>query len=210
MTRATTPCGQRQPAAIISLIAAVARNRAIGKDQHLLWRLPEDMKHFRETTRDKTVIMGRKTWESLPEAFRPLPGRHNIVVSHDPAYPLNGAVLACSIDEAIGLAADASEVFVIGGAELYRQTLPLATRLYLTEVDDDCPGDRFFPEFASDEWREVSRRAGNPLPRGATDRTLPFDFVVYERRSASGGVKPPPVPDQGQHGAHPQATSNAG
>lgn len=167
---------------ILSLIAALARNRAIGKEQQLLWRLPDDMRHFRETTRGKAVIMGRKTWESLPAAFRPLPGRQNIVVSHDPVYLPKGAALACSIEQAIAQASDAGEVFVIGGEELYRQTLALATRLYLTEVDDAPPGDRFFPEIPSSEWREVSRRAGNPQPGSATERSPPFDFVVYERR----------------------------
>ncbi|MCB1940678.1 MAG: dihydrofolate reductase [Candidatus Accumulibacter sp.] len=168
---------------MISLIAALARNRAIGKGQQLLWQLPDDMRHFRETTRGKTVIMGRKTWESLPTAFRPLPGRRNIVVSRDPAYRPNGATLASSIDEAITLAGEGSEVFVIGGADLYRQTLPLAQRLYLTEVADDCPGDSFFPALAPGEWREVSRRAGDSRPAGGrADGHLPaFDFVVYER-----------------------------
>jgi dihydrofolate reductase len=102
---------------MIALIAAVARSGAIGRQQQLLWQLPEDMKHFRETTRDKTVIMGRKTWESLPAAFRPLPKRHNIVVSRNPAYFASGATRAGSIEEAIRLAGDASEIFVIGGAE---------------------------------------------------------------------------------------------
>ena len=170
---------------IISLIAAVARNRAICNQQQLLWRLPEDLQHFRETTLGKTVIMGRKTWESLPATFRPLPKRHNIVVSHDPRYLPRGATLACSINEAIRLAGDASEVFVIGGAEIYRQTLPLAKRLYLTEVAEDCPGDSYFPEVAPSEWREVSRRAGNSRPGNADPaaaRGPAFDFVVYERR----------------------------
>ena len=102
----------------LSLIAALASNRAIGKDNELLWHLPEDMRHFRETTRGKPVIMGRKTWESLPESFRPLPGRHNIVVSRDPAYPASGATLAGSLADALRQAAaksNAEEVFVIGG-----------------------------------------------------------------------------------------------
>ena len=98
---------------MLSLIAAVARNLAIGKDNQLLWQLPEDMKHFRETTRGKPVIMGRKTWESLPDAFRPLPGRKNIVVSRDPTYQAPGADLADSLEAAVALASDAEEVFVI-------------------------------------------------------------------------------------------------
>ena len=170
---------------IVSLIASLARNRAIGNKQQLLWHLPEDMRYFRQTTRNHTVIMGRKTWESLPAAYRPLPQRHNIVVSHDPAYLANGATLAHSIDDAIHLAGEAEEVFVIGGAEIYRQTLPMATRLYLTEVAEDCPGDSFFPQFSANEWSEVLRRAGNGGAAGSdapTSGPPPFDFVVYQRR----------------------------
>jgi len=177
---------------MIALIAAVARNGVIGWQQQLLWHLPEDMKHFRETTREKPVIMGRKTWESLPAAFRPLPKRHNIVVSRNSAYLAGGATLAGSIEEAIGLAGEAGEVFVIGGAELYRQALPLAGRLYLTEVAEDCRGDSYFPELQAAEWREVSRRAGGQAAQNACQGTCSgkraavpshpaFDFVVYER-----------------------------
>lgn len=170
---------------MLSLIAAVARNRAIGMENQLLWHLPEDMRHFRETTRGKTVIMGRKTWESLPAAFRPLPGRKNIVVSRNAAYAAPGAALAGSLDAALRAARDGGsgdaepEVFVIGGAELYRQALPLADRLYLTEVAQACPGDAFFPEFPPGEWTEVSRRPGQAV---ADDKQPAFDFVVYERR----------------------------
>ena len=167
---------------MISLIAVVARNRAIGKDQKLLWHLPEDMRHFRATTHGKPVIMGRKTWESLPPTFRPLPNRHNIVLSRNPAYRPGGATSAISLEEAIRLAGTTSEVFIIGGAELYRQTLPLADRLYLTEVAEDRAGDSFFPEMPLAEWREVSRQAGNtPSPAGGASEFPAFDFVVYER-----------------------------
>jgi dihydrofolate reductase len=169
---------------MISLIAAVARNRAIGRGQQLLWQLPADLRHFRETTSGKPVIMGRKTWESLPTAFRPLPNRHNVVVSRNPSYLASGATLAGSIDEAIRLAGDSNEVFVIGGEELYRQTLPLARRLYLTEVAAEPPADSFFPELPAAEWQEVSRRAGNVRsPAAHSPGELPaFDFVVYDRR----------------------------
>ncbi len=162
---------------MLSLIAAVASNRAIGKGQQLLWRLPDDMRHFRETTRGKPVIMGRKTWESLPATFRPLPGRRNLVVSRNRAYQAPGAMLTDSLDEALRACADAAEIFVIGGAELYRQALPLATRLYLTEVAASAEGDAFFPEFAPDDWEEVSRSPGRNESGPA------FAFVVYQRRS---------------------------
>ena len=160
---------------MISLIAAVARNRALGKDGQLLWHLPEDMRYFRETTRGKPVIMGRKTWESLPDAFRPLPGRRNIVISRNSAYEAPGATLAGSLDEAVRLTQDDAEVFVIGGAEIYRQSLPLAQRLYLTEVAQDFAADVFFPEFGAREWREISRSA---MKNGAG---LDFTFAVYQR-----------------------------
>lgn len=158
---------------MLSLIAAVARNRAIGMGNQLLWHLPEDMRHFRETTRGKTVIMGRKTWESLPAAFRPLPGRKNIVVSRNAAFQAPGAILARSLDEALTVAGG-DEVFVIGGAELYAQSLARAQRLYLTLVDDHPVADAFFPEISA-AWREVSRRPGS-------DSAPAYAFVVLERQ----------------------------
>ncbi len=145
---------------MLSLIAAVARNRVIGKDNQLLWHLPEDMKHFRETTRGKPVIMGRKTWESLPEKFRPLPGRLNIVVSRNPEYAAPGATLAHSLEAAIAAAGSAEEIFVIGGEQLYRQAMPLADLLYLTEIDSDYLGDAHFPEIDPSLWREAARQHG--------------------------------------------------
>jgi len=161
---------------IISLIAALASNRAIGKDNALLWHLPEDMRHFRETTRGKPVIMGRKTWESLPESFRPLPGRHNIVVSRDLAYQASGATLAQSFEDALRQAADVEEVFVIGGEQLYREALPLASRLYLTEIEQSFDGDAFFPDIPPQDWQEISRQPS----RGTTGPQ--FSFAVYQRR----------------------------
>jgi dihydrofolate reductase len=161
---------------MISLIAAVAQNGAIGKNNQLLWHLPEDMRYFRETTRGKTVIMGRKTWESLPAAFRPLPGRRNIVVTRDAHYVAEGAVLAHSLPEAIATAGEAGETFVIGGAELYLQALPQAQRLYLTEVAQTCEGDVFFPEIPAAKWQEVSR------DEQSSATGIKFAFVVYQPR----------------------------
>ncbi len=161
---------------MISLIAAVAKNRAIGKNNQLLWHLPEDMRHFRETTRGKAVIMGRKTWESLPEAFRPLPGRHNIVISRNAAYAAAGATLATSLEEAIRLVGDDEENFVIGGEQLYRQAMPFAQRLYLTEIDQDFDADAFFPDFSPHDWEEQSRETQ------ASATGLKYSFVRYQRR----------------------------
>lgn len=161
---------------MLSLIAAVAKNRVIGNNNQLLWHLPEDMRHFRETTRGKPVIMGRKTWESLPDSFRPLPGRLNIVVSRNPAYQAAGATLAGSLEEAIRQAGNAKEIFVIGGEELYRQALPLADRLYLTEIENSFAGDALFPEILEQEWEEAWRK-----PQQGNSE-LSFSFVRYQRR----------------------------
>ena len=161
---------------MLSLIAAVAKNRVIGKDNTLLWHLPEDMRHFRETTRGKPVIMGRKTWESLPDSFRPLPGRLNIVVSRNPAYRALGATLVASLEEAILKAGESGEIFVIGGAELYRQAMPIADRLYLTEIDLDFEGDAFFPEVSPMQWDTFSRQ--DSCHSGGLD----YSFVNYCRR----------------------------
>ena len=173
---------------MLSLIAAVARNRAIGREQGLLWHLPEDMRHFRETTSGNTVIMGRRTWESLPAAFRPLPNRRNIVLSRDPAYHAPGATLAASFEQALRLAGDARDVFVIGGAELYQQALALADRLYLTEVASAPSGDAFFPEIVASEWAELggiwnangqSRRKNTPNPREQSARQVSLRDGVF-------------------------------
>lgn len=169
---------------MLALIAALARNRTIGLNGRLPWHLPEDMKHFRETTGGKTVLMGRRTWESLPAKFRPLPRRRNIVVSRNPAFLAPGACVAGSIADALCLTGDDQEVFVIGGEEVYRQTLPLAQRLYLTEVAADYPGDAFFPPFDAAAWREVSRActaAQQPGEQAVAIRPA-FAFVIYERR----------------------------
>jgi dihydrofolate reductase len=163
----------KAPSPTLALIAAVAGNRVIGNDNKLLWHIPEDMRHFRETTRGKPVIMGRKTWESLPDSFRPLPGRLNIVVSRNRAYRAEGAELAASLDEAVARAGAVGEVFVIGGAELYRQAMPIAGKLYITEIEADFVGDAVFPEINGTEWRECSRES-------RCDKSgLKFSFVEY-------------------------------
>jgi dihydrofolate reductase len=159
----------------LAVIAAVARNGVIGIDNKLPWHLPEDLQHFKALTMGHAVIMGRKTWESLPPKFRPLPGRRNIVVTRDTAYAATGATVVHSLEEAAAAAGEAM-AFVIGGAELYRQALALATRLELTEIDADYAGDAHFPDFDRAAWREVARATG----RSAAG--LPFAFVSYERR----------------------------
>jgi dihydrofolate reductase len=159
----------------IALIAALDRRRAIGRGGELLWTEREDQAHFRRTTMGCPVIMGRRTWDSLPPRFRPLPGRRNIVLTRDAAWRAEGAERAGSFDEALALAAGATRVFVIGGAEMYALALPRADELVLTEIDAVFDGaDVFFPPF--DGFAESSREA-----RRAADGTR-YAFVTYRRR----------------------------
>ncbi len=162
------------PAARLTLIAAVARNGVIGIDNRLPWRLPADLRRFKALTLGHTVIMGRKTWESLPVAFRPLPGRRNVVVTRDHGYRAAGATMVASLEAAIG-AADGDEAFVIGGAELYAAALPLADRLELTEIDASFEGDCFFPVIDRGQWRQAARETGHD------EAGFDYAFVSYER-----------------------------
>ena len=163
----------------IALIAAVARNGAIGRDGQLVFVDPADQRHFKETTLGCPVIMGRKTWESLPPRFRPLPGRRNIVLSRDPGFSADGAEVCPGLDEALSVLMDSAQAFVIGGVQLYTEALPLARRLVLTEVDADLPGDTFFPTWDRSQFTEASRR------RQQTKDGVAFDFVDYRRLAAS-------------------------
>jgi dihydrofolate reductase len=133
------------PLPTLSLIAAVARNGAIGKAGGLIWHEPEDQKHFRRVTMGCPVIMGRKTWDSLPVRFRPLPGRRNVVITRDAEWRAEGADAVNSLDAALALLAGAPKAFVIGGAEVYALALPHTTELVLTEIDAELDGDTFFP-----------------------------------------------------------------
>lgn len=146
----------------ISAIAALGNQRQIGKDNDLLWNLPEDLKRFKELTSGKAVIMGRKTWESLPEIVRPLPDRENIILTRDLNYEAPGGTVVHDLDTAITRANewstknDRNEVFIIGGANIYTQALPVTEKLYLTLVDSDKDGDVFFPEYKT-QYSEVER-----------------------------------------------------
>ncbi|MBX3635373.1 MAG: dihydrofolate reductase [Rubrivivax sp.] len=160
----------------LSLIAAVAEGGAIGRDNDLLWRHPADAAHFRRSTAGCPVIMGRRTWESLPARFRPLPGRRNLVVTRQAGYDAPGAETAGSLDEALARVAEAPQVFVIGGSELYAQALPRADELLLTEIGARLEGDRHFPAWDRGDFEEVARESH----RG--DDGVPFAFVIYRRR----------------------------
>ncbi|MEY9953287.1 dihydrofolate reductase [Leifsonia sp. EB34] len=157
----------------VALIWAQAHDRVIGAGGVMPWHLPEDLKHFRELTDGDPVIMGRRTWESLPERFRPLPGRPNIVVTRDPAYQASGAEVVHSLDDALGTAGDGT-VWIMGGAELYTQSLPLADRVEVTELDLAVAGDTFAPALGP-EWH------GDPGPWLEAANGMRYRFVRYER-----------------------------
>jgi len=160
----------------LSLIAAVARNGVIGRDGTLPWRIPGDLPRFKCITLGHPVIMGRRTWESLGKA---LPGRRNIVISRTPGLKLQGAEVYGSLADALASCTDAKEVFVIGGSEAYREALPVAQRLLLTEIDADIEGDAFFPPFDRSGWRETRREDHPPN----ADNPHAFSYVDYERRA---------------------------
>jgi len=142
----------------LHLIYARARNNVIGNKGDLPWHLPEDLAHFKRTTLGQPVVMGRVTWESIPEKFRPLPGRRNVVVSRQANYTAPGADVVDSLHAALALFAADEVVWLIGGAQLYAQGLPLASQVVVTEIDADFEGDAFAPVL-SDAWHETSRSA---------------------------------------------------
>ena len=163
---------------LISIISAMADNRVIGIDNRLPWKLPADMKWFRQHTLGKPIIMGRKTFESF--GSKPLPDRKNIVITREAGYVANGSVVAHSIDEAIELAGDVPEVMIIGGASFYEQMLPRAVRMYLTLVHAEVQGDAWFPKFNSSDWQEISRT------EYAIDEKNPhaMSFIILQRKSS--------------------------
>jgi dihydrofolate reductase len=156
----------------LHLIFARAANGVIGNNNTLPWRLPEDMAHFKRTTLGCPVIMGRKTWDSLPPKFRPLPGRLNVVVTRQPDWQAEGALCGHSLPEAMALCPPESDAWVIGGAEIYAQALPLASTAVVTEIDADFEGDAFAPEFGP-QWTETDRE------RHVSTTGLSFSFVTY-------------------------------
>lgn len=161
---------------MISIFVAVAENMAIGKNNDLLWHIPDDLKRFKKITTGHTVIMGKRTYESLPR--RPLPNRRNIVITDVPGEQMGGCTMAYSIDEAIDKCDPAEESFIIGGASIYRQFLPLANRLYLTKIHKNFDGDVFFPVIDWSHWKLVSRE--NFQPDENID--LAYSYEVYDRQ----------------------------
>lgn len=161
----------------LALIAAVARNGCIGRDGELPFRLFEDQQHFRRVTIGHPVIMGRKTWDSLPPRFRPLPGRRNIVVTRNPRWQPDGAEAAASLQAALAAVGHEPAAFVIGGGELYREALPRADELVLTEIDRDIDGDTFFPAWDRSQFEMLNRETHHAAPPNDFD----FAFATYRR-----------------------------
>ena len=158
----------------LHLIFARAHNGVIGKDNQMPWHLPEDLAHFKRVTLGQPVIMGRKTWDSLPSKFRPLPGRINIVVTRQSDWQAEGALRASSIEDAMRLCGNAPDAWIMGGAEIYRQAEPLACTAVVTEIDADFDGDAYAPSL-SPAWREVQRESH------VAASGLIFSFVTYQQ-----------------------------
>jgi dihydrofolate reductase len=164
----------------VSLVAAVARNRVIGKNNDLPWRLPDDMKFFMNKTKGHFVVLGRKNFESLPHKYKPLPDRTNVIVTRQKDFHAPGCIVVNNMEDALATArrGGETEAMIIGGADIYSLSLPYADRLYLTEIHADVEGDVYFPEFDKNDWRQVSR-----VPHDQDEKhAYSFDFVLYERK----------------------------
>lgn len=161
----------------IAYVVAMDDNRLIGRDNDLPWRLPDDMRWFRERTMGKPCIMGRKTYDSLPARFRPLPGRLNIVVTRNPGYEAPGALVAHSIEDALPAAGEVDEIIIVGGSALFKKLMPVVDRLYLTRVHGVAEGDVYFPEYNAGEWRELFREEHPADERHA----YAFTWTVLDR-----------------------------
>ncbi|MGQ5523824.1 dihydrofolate reductase [Chitinimonas sp. PSY-7] len=162
---------------MLSLIAALARNYTVGIENRLPWHLSEDLKYFKATTSGHPIIMGRKTYDSIG---RPLPGRHNIVVTRNPDWHVDGVTAVHSIQEAISAVGSTKEIFLIGGASLYAEALPMADRLYLTEIEADIDGDAFFPRWRPEQFKELRREHHQ-------GEAFAYSFAVYERTATASG-----------------------
>lgn len=161
---------------MISLMWAMDNNRVIGYNNQLPWHLPEDLKFFKRTTMGHPIAMGRKTWDSIG---RPLPGRENIVITRNPEFTCEGCTVLNTIDDLLEYSLQKDEeIFVIGGAEIFKLILPDADKLYLTRIYDEFEGDTFFPELNMEEWSLLSKE------KGIKDEKNPYDyeFMIYERK----------------------------
>nr|AIA18272.1 Dihydrofolate reductase [uncultured bacterium] len=163
----------------ISIIVAASENNIIGRNNDLPWHLPADMKYFKDTTMGHCVVMGRKNFESIPPKYSPLVGRTNIVITRQKDYNANGAIVVNSIQEAIDFSRNQNETecFITGGGEIFKQSIRLCNRIYLTRIHAVIEGDIYFPELNKEEWKEVSRKDIEPDEKNK----FPFSFLIYER-----------------------------
>jgi dihydrofolate reductase len=158
---------------MISIIVAVSEDLGIGKDNELLWHISEDLKRFRRLTTGNAVIMGKKTWESLPR--KPLPGRKNIVLTDNPQEVIENAITAYSLQDAINKCSSDEEIFIIGGGSIYRQYMPLAERLFITHVHRKADADIYFPEIDPEIWQVTEKEE-------FVDNDIPYTYSIYERK----------------------------
>jgi len=164
---------------VISIIVAISDDYGIGKGNDLLWKIPEDLKRFKRLTLGHCVIMGKRTWESLPK--RPLPGRRNIVLTDIPGESFEGAVAAFSIEDAVNKCSGCDEIFIMGGGSVYRQFMPIADRLYITLVHKNTPADTWFPVISQEEW-EVKETEEFP---GESEVLPPYTYIIYDRKKGA-------------------------
>ena len=162
---------------MISIIVAVSEDWGIGKDNELLWHISEDLKRFKRLTSGNTVIMGKKTWESLPR--RPLPGRKNIVLTDNPNESIENAVTAYSIQDSLNKCNQNEEIFIIGGGSIYRQFMPIADRLFITHVHMKAPADIYFPEIDLNIWEITEKEEF----KTNGDNSIPYTYTIYQRRN---------------------------
>jgi dihydrofolate reductase len=161
---------------MISIIVAIAEDYGIGNKNDLLWHIPADLKRFKKLTYGQAVIMGKKTWESLPR--KPLPGRKNIVITDDPHEFFEGSITAYSIEEALSKCYKNEEIFIIGGGSIYRQFMPLADRLYITHIHKSAPADIYFPVIDPEIWEPVEKEEHTQDEPG----NIPYTYIIYQRK----------------------------
>lgn len=160
----------------VNIIVAIAENNVIGKDNTLIWHLPADLKYFKQLTTGNTVIMGRKTYDSIG---KPLPNRRNVVITRNKDLKIDGCDLVNSLEEALDLTKTEENVFIIGGAQIYKEAMSVADKLYITEVKQQFDGDAFFPEIKKDQWEEILRDEHKADEKNKID----YSFVTYKRRN---------------------------